>query len=574
MTLLRSAVVSLSLVLCAVVLHGADLEFRLITVKNVTSPAELAILRDELLLGSETMDRILITDALNDGFDENDMIQLYPSGRVLRLAPISARLDSLLRAFRLPPNVEIHETKQYFGRYDSLAWSRRGAQSLGYGILAGLSERLGRGYRGERVEGYFHFSPSGNSVMAWNFDSTKVAFPRPAGPRVDTVMVYLHDTLYVPEVITVTSDPVVVRDTVYIPSELLRDPRGLYYRVALGTVGGGYTMSRREASRGNLTLGAGNEWDFGVWDSWISGRQDIHSRIGLRFLAEMAPWKFDTLSPRFLSTSFETMFIPAWDRSFFAFGGIRAIYHDDLFWDRARAAWDEDPYEEPAAQDLAQYELTFKLGLDKFASYGTGKRFGAWLKLSGWIPGGGKSGYDLTLDSTLAARVSPDNERMPFRWEHDGGYEIEGAFSARIAESAQMVVSLGELIIPNLHYEFTDTTFTGRPPNVPVRNKGLLNVGQFYQTASLRFAPYNRATTRLQFDLSFRNNTLSETVKQGTKEAVIEELFYPYIEAPELSGAVQLDVSIVRFRAGARYYFPAGEDAQLRPEAALHLLFK
>ncbi|MDD5088346.1 MAG: hypothetical protein PHI18_06055 [bacterium] len=552
----------------AAIASAADLEFRLTTIQNVTGPADMTVLRDELLLGSETIERMTITDVQSDGFDENDVVQLFPSGRVLRLAPISARLDSLLRSFRLPPNVEIHETRQYFGRFDSLAYVRRGGQSLGYGLMAGLSERLARGYRGDAVEGYFRFTPSGQSVMAWNFDSTKVNFPPPLGPRVDTVMVYLHDTLYVPEVITVHSDP--IHDTVFIPSDLLRNPRGLYYRYALGTLGGGYSMSKREASRGQISLGAGNEWDFGVWDPWISGRQDIHSRVGLRFVAEMAPWKSDTLSPRFLSTSLETMFIPAWDRSFFLFGGIRTIYHDDLFWDRARAAWDEDLYDEPSVQDLAQYEMTAKLGLDKLASYGAGKRLGAWLKLSGWIPGGRKSGYDLNLDETLAARVSSGDKSMPFRWEHDGGYEVEGALSARLTESAQFMISLGELMIPNLHYEFTDSAVAGDP----AVQRGLLRVGQFYQTAALRFAPYNREQTRLQFELSFRNNTLTEKIKQGTQESVIEELFYPYFEAPELGGSAQLDVSIVRFRAGVRYDMPTGEDAQLRPEGSLQLLFR
>ena len=568
----RTLFLVLGFVFCSTLARGADLEFRLITVKNITGAAEMTVLRDELLLGSETIERMMITDALSDGFDENDMIQLFPSGRVLRLAPISARLDSLLRSFRLPPNVEIHETRQYFGRFDSLAFVRRGGQSLGYGVLAGLSERLARGYRGDAVEGYFRFTSSGNSVMAWNFDSTKVNFPPPLGPRVDTVRIYIHDTLYVPEIITVHSDP--IRDTVYIPSDLLRNPRGLYYRFALGTLGGGYSMSKRESSRGHIALGAGNEWDFGVWDPWIGGRQDLHSRVGLRFVAEMAPWKNDTLSPRFLSTSLEGMFIPAWDRSFFIFGGIRTIYHDDLFWDRARAAWDEDLYDEPTMQDLAQYEMTAKLGLDKLAPFGAGKRLGAWLKLSGWIPGGQKSGYDLTLDQSLAARMSPDSERVPFRWEHDGGYEVEAALSARLTESAQMVISLGQLVIPNLHYEFTDTT-ADRPPNESaVVHQGLLRVGQFYQTAALRFAPYNREQTRVQFELSFRNNTLTEKVKQGTQESVVEELFYPYFEAPELGGSAQLDVSIVRFRAGVRYFMPSGEDAQLRPEASLHLLFR
>ena len=74
------------------------------------------------------------------------------------------------------------------------------------------------------------------------------------------------------------------------------------------------------------------------------------------------------------------MYIPAWDRSFFVFGGVRAIFHDNLFWDRARAGWNDDFYKEAKAQDLSQYELATKFGFDKLAAYGAGKRVGAWLR--------------------------------------------------------------------------------------------------------------------------------------------------------------------------------------------------
>jgi hypothetical protein len=562
-------------VLCALVALASEMEFHLVTLKNVSDPHEISVLRDELFLGNEPIDRVLITDVLNDGFDENDMVQLYPSGRVLKLAPITARLDSLLRSYRLPPNVEIHDTRQYFARYDSVSRERMGGQALGYGLLGGTAERLQQGYRGDTLEAYLRFSHNGVSVLAWNFDSSRVAFPPLAPRRVDTVLIFQHDTIRVPEVITVTSEPTIIRDTVYIPSELLRNARGTFYRLALGMVGGGYSMSNRKASRGRVTLGAGNEWDFGVWDPWISGRQDIRKRIGLRFLTDMAPWKTDTLAPRFLASSFETMFIPAWDRSLFLFAGLRAFYDDDLFWDRARAAWNEDLYHEEVTQDLQQYEMTVKVGLDKFSSFGTGKRFGAWLKLSGWIPGGNKSGYDLDLQPKLTTAYFSNNEIIPWHFEHGGGSEVEAALTARLGDVAQMMVSFGQVTIANLHYSYTDSSNVPRPPDPYVATNGLLRATQFYQTVAVRVAPINKTDLRVMFEAGFRNNSLAEKIKQGHDETLLKEWFFPYFEAPELNAAAQLDINIVRLRAGARYFFPPkGKDAQLRPEASLHLLFK
>ncbi|MBK6912056.1 MAG: hypothetical protein IPH10_14185 [bacterium] len=322
----------------------AEVEYKLVTQQNVTTAREIQVLREELFLGNETVERVLITDLLSDGFDQNDAVVLYPTGRVLRLEPISERLDSLLRSFRQPANTEIYEGRQFHTLFDSVSYTSRGGKALGYGLLGGLQERLARGYRGEHIEGYFQFTESGAQIRLWDFDSTRVSFPRPQPSKYDTVVIYQRDTVFVPEIVTIEKDPVVIHDTVYVPSELLERPRGLFYREALGMIGGGYNMSKREVSRGSLAFAAGNEWEFGVWDRWIAGRQEIDSRLGLRFQTELAPWKSDTLSARFLSASGEIMYIPAWDRSLFAFVGLRAFFQDNLFWDRVRAGWDDDLY--------------------------------------------------------------------------------------------------------------------------------------------------------------------------------------------------------------------------------------
>lgn len=538
---------------------AADVEFRLVTQKNVIEPAQIEAIRSELLLGSEDIDRILIVDALNDGFDENDMLQIYPSGRILRLRPITEKLDSLLRSYSVPPNVQIFESRQYYTLFDSLSRYHHGGRALGYGLLAGIEERLMRGYPGGSVEGYFKVTPSGISMQAWNFDAYRVSFPAPTPNPIDTVLMYVRDTVYVPEVIEVVSDPVVIRDTVYLPSELLRRGGATYYRVGLATIGGGYHTDRREASRAYLTLGAGNEWDFGVWDPWISGRQDMNSRVGLRFVANMAPWKSDTLSPRFLATSFETMYIPAWDRSFFAFAGIRAFYHDDLFWDGVRAAWDEDAYQEPHEQDLSQFEFTVKAGLDKFSAYGGGKKFGAWLKLSGWTSGGNQSGYTLMPPSELTNYTN-------WHWEHEGGFDIEGAGTVRISESAQAVVSVGQRTIPNM-------SFSGAAENASAV-EGLLRIGQIYQRAGIRFVLLRQSDMMLRLGGSFRNNILAEKFKHGTGEGELESLFYPYMENAELGSDLELDVSIVRFHAGVRYIVPSEGDSRLHGYGGLLFLFE
>jgi hypothetical protein len=550
---------ALLLTLCSA--WSDEVQFKLVTQKDVTNYTEIQIIRDELFLGSETINRVLIADLLNDGFDESDMLQLYPSGRVLRLQPITARLDSLLRSYRLPPNTSVFESRHYYAENDSVAVQSRGGRALGYGLLGGLEQRLQLGYRGDGLEGYFKFGPTGALIQLWNFDSTRVSFPRPHPTPRDTIIIYQADTVFVPEVVTIERDPIIIRDTVYIPAELKERPRGLYYREALGMAGGSFRMAKRESSRSTLQLGAGNEWDFGVWDPWISGRQDVNSRIGLRFVANMAPWKSDSLSPRFLATSVEAMYIPAWDRSFFAFAGIRAYYEDDLFWDQARASWDLDVYDESAVQDMRHYEITAKIGLDKLSPYGTGKKIGVWLKLSGWV---GDSGFDVDVMDTQTNTLLSS-----WRWEHEGGYDIEGAVTARLSELAQAGLSVGTKAIPNLSYRYVE-------PPATFERKGLQRANQFYQTASIRFTPLQGIDSRLRMEAFFKNYSFSNNVKDGLElESELETVWYPYFETPELGAMVQLDYNIVRVHLGVRAFFPPeGLDTQVQPYGGLHFMFR
>ncbi|MCB9357541.1 MAG: hypothetical protein H6505_03120 [Calditrichaeota bacterium] len=548
----------------------AEVDFNLVTQQAVTDAREIQVLRDELFLGNETIERILITDLLNDGFDQNDAVVIYPTGRVLRLEPISERLDSLLRSFQLPPNTEIYEGRQYHTVFDSVSIVSRGGKALGYGLLGGLQERLTKGYRGNEVEGYFRFSGNGAQIRLWNFDSTRVSFPRPEPSSYDTVIVYVRDTVFVPEIVTVEKDPVVIRDTVYLPSELLETPRGLFYREALGMLGGGYNMSKREASRGHLAFAAGNEWEFGVWDRWIAGRQEVNSRIGLRFAAQLAPWKTDTLSARFLSTAGELMYIPAWDRSLFAFAGIRTYFHDNLFWDRVRAGWDDNLFDDPAEQDLGHYELAVKAGFDKLAPYGAGKKIGVWMRAAATWPGADKSRYVFTQDvQTMTGQLATDR----WTWEMNAMYDVEGNVNIKLSDQTQLMGGVGLNAIPEL------TVLHHALPGTPEGHHNAFSSTVFSQSVALRWTILSATTYRLRIEGGASNFVLSSSFKETNDDSkvlqpYIEDLFFPYIEAPMIDGSLQLDIDIVQANLGVKAYLPDGEDAQIRPWAGVYFLFK
>jgi len=532
-----------------------DVEFRFVTAKTINDRSIVEQFRRELILGDEAIERMMLVDVMNDGFDETDVVLLYPTGRVLRLRPISPSLDSLLRSFTVPVNVAVYETRRQAAYFDTLASQNIGPKALGYGLLSGLSRAIDRGYFGTDVEGTFKFSLSGASLMAWNFDSVRIYFPPPQPTPRDTVL--LTNVLE-------RIDTVIIHDTVYVSDEVLRPPRSMYYRIALGCIGGRYDMTQRKPGRQRLILGAGNEWDFAVWSPWVSGRQDVRSRVGLRFMVEMAPWVVDSLSPSFLASSFEALWIPAWDRPFFIFGGIRAFYRDDPFWDPIRSARDDDEFEEPPVQDMSRYELTTRCGVDKLAAFGPLKRLGAWVKLSTWF-GTGSSEQHLT------------NDDGDYNFKYKNASELEGACVLRFSETGQAVGSIGAVIIPNFDY-VNDPSDSGG-----VSSHAVAALNQSSQTVSLRWAPFESVGfSRLLFDLQFRNSILIrkhiKQVSNATEAQLrrdLENILYPYMETPALSGGVRLDVSIFRISGGASYFMPPdGRDAQTRFFGDLRLMFR
>lgn len=546
----------------------AEVEYKLVTQQNVTTAREIQVLREELFLGNETVERVLITDLLSDGFDQNDAVVLYPTGRVLRLEPISERLDSLLRSFRQPANTEIYEGRQFHTLFDSVSYTSRGGKALGYGLLGGLQERLARGYRGEHIEGYFQFTESGAQIRLWDFDSTRVSFPRPQPSKYDTVVIYQRDTVFVPEIVTIEKDPVVIHDTVYVPSELLERPRGLFYREALGMIGGGYNMSKREVSRGSLAFAAGNEWEFGVWDRWIAGRQEIDSRLGLRFQTELAPWKSDTLSARFLSASGEIMYIPAWDRSLFAFVGLRAFFQDNLFWDRVRAGWDDDLYTEPSAQDLGHYELAIKTGVDKLAPYGAGKNIGLWLRASAIWPGGDEGRYLMWQDTSLIQNAV---RNLFWEWRLKTALDVSGNVNFKLSDQTQITGGVGIYTNSGISYSIARST-SSEVPELTEANSIAANI--FYQSLALRWTLVSAASYRFRMELGATNHVLNATFDRFEYSRETADKFFPYIEAPMFDGSLQLDVDIVQVNLGVKAYLPDGEDAQVRPWGGVYFLFK
>jgi hypothetical protein len=532
-----------------------DVEFRFVTAKTISNPAIVGQFRRELILGDEAIERMMLVDVMNDGFDETDVVLLYPTGRVLRLRPISPALDSLLRSFPVPVNVAVYETRRQAAHFDTLASQNIGPKALGYGLLSGLSHAIDKGYHGTDVEGTFKFSMTGASLMAWNFDSVRIYFPPPESTPRDTVVftnvLERIDTLW-------------IHDTVYVSDEVLRAPRSMYYRIALATLGGRYDMTQRKPDRQRLILGAGNEWDFAVWSPWVSGRQDVRSRVGLRFMVEMAPWVVDSLSPSFLGTSFEALWIPAWDRPFFIFGGIRAFYRDDPFWDPIRSARDEDKFDEPPKQDMSRYEFTARCGVDKLSAFGPLKRLGAWVKLSTWF-GMGSSEQYLTDD---------DGD---YHFKYKNASEVEGACVLRFSETGQAVGSIGAAIVPSFDYLNEPSEAGG------VSSSAVMVLNQSSQTVSLRWAPFESVGfNRLLLEGQFRNNILIRKHLKQTHNATeadirhdLENILYPYMETPSLSGSLRLDVYIFRISGGASYYMPPdNRDAQTRFFGDLRLMFR
>ena len=138
---------------------------------------------------------------------------------------------------------------------------------------------------------------------------------------------------------------------------------------------------------------------------------------------------------------------------------------------------------------------------------------------------------------------------------------------ARLGEIAQVSLSIGNIGIPKLTY--SQDSLNQISPDI--------SLNQLYQTVALRAFVFNRSTSRLMIEGSFRNNTVSMTYSGGMTQdkSVIDALFVPYFETPELGGRLQFDVSVISLQAGVKYYTPPQNyDPQLRIFGGLYFMAK
>ncbi len=154
------------------------------------------------------------------------------------------------------------------------------------------------------------------------------------------------------------------------------------------------------------------------------------------------------------------------------------------------------------------------------------------MKLSGWLTGGKKSRYELNLDTPhamsslpVASQPGVTTSEWKWHWEHDGGSDLEAALTVRLADAAQIALSVGQLTIAKFYYDYqTDAS--------PDPKHGLLRMQQLYQTVAVRFVPFTIADqSRLVLQASFRNNAVSSKYKQGeaSDKVIVDKLFFPGI---------------------------------------------
>ena len=267
------------------------------------------------------------------------------------------------------------------------------------------------------------------------------------------------------------------------------------------------------------------------------------------------------------------MYIPAWDRSLFAFVGIRTYFQDNLFWDRVRAGWDDEMIgdyflNEPSAQDIGHYELATKLGVDKLAPYGAGKRIGLWMRLAAIWPGADDSRYLMWYDPT-PEQFSVQNQF--WEWKLKSAFEASGNLNYKFSDQTQITAGAG--VHSNSGVSFgSKVVSSDEAPDLSEVNS--ISASVFYQTIALRWTVMSSKSQRLRLEVGAQNNILNTTFDNDTYKDRVETLFFPYIEAPMLDGSLQFDIDILQVNAGVKAYLPDGEDAQIRPFAGVYFLFK
>jgi len=191
-----------------------------VPVATVRDPQTVKFFVDQFMLPEARVDSIDIIDVVGDGFNDKDVLQVYPSKQVYNLSESDTVLN-VMRNWERGGFITVVGSKNRRGQFEV-----RSKYPVAASLFAGMARVLERTYTGKKLTIMFDYDGTYNTaeLMLWGFlKDEDLRTPPDAVERfAHDLMLYIRsDTLQVPQpVYDVIFVEKVVTDTVYVREEM------------------------------------------------------------------------------------------------------------------------------------------------------------------------------------------------------------------------------------------------------------------------------------------------------------------------------------------------------------------
>ncbi len=188
-----------------------------VPVASIKDPATIKFFVDQFFITEDKIDSMEVIDILGDGFNEQDVLEVYPSKRLINLSESDTAL-AVMRGWRRSGFIELVGQKNKKTN-QIVAKSQYSAATAMFAGMVRLAEKT---YNGNKLNLFFDFDGQNGtaSLQIWGFRDDKELnnIPKPLDQFANDLLFYTRtDTVYVDKpVYDVIYIDQTVTDTVYV----------------------------------------------------------------------------------------------------------------------------------------------------------------------------------------------------------------------------------------------------------------------------------------------------------------------------------------------------------------------
>lgn len=167
-----------------------------VPVATIKDPAVINFFVEQYFIAEQKIDSIEVIDILGDGFNEKDVLEIYPSKQLFSLSESDTAL-AVMRNWRRSSFIEVVAEKNKRGEYVA-----RSNFPAAVAMFNGLVRLVEKNYVGRHLTLQFHFDGSDKgaaSLQIWGFQENELLRPpKPGDQFAHDMMFYTRsDTIYV-----------------------------------------------------------------------------------------------------------------------------------------------------------------------------------------------------------------------------------------------------------------------------------------------------------------------------------------------------------------------------------------